>query len=892
MVGLFSLFSTQSRQEKIDERYKPLLVGVNKLGDHYKRLNDGELRAIVARYKGAQWSEIEAHLPEVFAAVREAADRRLAMRHFDVQILGGLSLLDGKIAEMKTGEGKTLVATLSLVARALEGRGAHLVTVNDYLSQRDADWMRPVYDFFNLSVSVIHPGQSFTEKKAAYAADIAYGTNNEFGFDYLRDNMALHPEELVQRELYYAIVDEVDSILIDEARTPLIISAPDAESTQMYELFARLVPQLKENEHYNVDEKRRAVTLTDEGIERVERLLGLGNIYEERGIRFVHHLEQALRAHTLYHRDKDYVVQNGQVIIVDEFTGRLMHGRRYSEGLHQAIEAKEKVAVQHESRTLATITLQNYFRLYQHLAGMTGTAVTSAEEFEKVYNLEVAVMPTNKPMIRADKPDRISVNEAVKFRAVVEEIKQRHTFGQPVLVGTIAIEKSERLSAMLSREGILHEVLNAKHHAREAEIIAKAGQTAAVTISTNMAGRGTDIKLGEGVVERGGLFVLGTERHEARRIDNQLRGRSGRQGDPGETQFFISLEDDVMRIFGGDRIRNLMQRLRLPEDQPIENRLVSRALEGAQERVEGYYFDMRKQVLAYDDVLNRQRSALYALRRGVLVEGVWREVGRDPEELHAHVVRLVEEEGQRLVTTHASNDDPTRWNSEEIAETMHALTGKPLVDLHKDFQEAVNRISQEGPQAGRERVANTVVATLQQCLAQREQEMGSEVFKKLERAAALRAIDVHWMEHLDTMDYLRAGIGLRGYGQRDPLVEYQREGYQLFQRLLATITAAIVEIVFKAQAVRTEHAPQAIAAPVGLEQNPLHQLAATQPVPAFAQASAGTSAAASTTSSPHGAQPVRAAQASGPLHNPYKKVGRNDPCPCGSGKKFKKCHGR
>ncbi|MEK7556921.1 MAG: preprotein translocase subunit SecA, partial [Patescibacteria group bacterium] len=597
-MALFGLFKTTSRHEKAATTYTGTVEAINKLAPEMKALSDEALAARVTQHKGKSWEDLQTHVAEIFAAVREASDRTLKLRHFDVQLTGGLALLEGRIAEMKTGEGKTLVATLPLTFAALAGRGAHLVTVNDYLARRDAEWMAPIYRFFGLSVGIVVPGQSSEEKRAAYAADVTYGTNNEYGFDYLRDNMAQRREDLTQRELTYAIVDEVDSILIDEARTPLIISAPDAESTQLYVQFARLVPQLKENVHYNLDEKRKAATLTDDGVNEVERILGMSNIYEEKGVRYVHHLEQALRAHSLYHRDKDYVVQDGQVKIVDEFTGRILEGRRYSEGLHQALEAKEGVAVQQESRTLATITFQNYFRLYQRLAGMTGTAVTSAEEFERVYNLEVVVVPTDKAMVRNDRTDRVFVNENAKFQAVVKEIRERHAKGQPVLVGTIAIEKSERLSAYLQREGVPHEVLNAKHHAREAEIVAKAGQKGTVTISTNMAGRGTDIKLGQGVVDLGGLFILGTERHEARRIDNQLRGRSGRQGDPGETQFFVSLDDDVMRIFGGDRIKNLMQRLKLPEDEPIENRMVSRAIESAQERVEGYYFDMRKLVLS------------------------------------------------------------------------------------------------------------------------------------------------------------------------------------------------------------------------------------------------------------------------------------------------------
>jgi preprotein translocase subunit SecA len=872
-MGLLSLFRT-SRHERAAEEYRPLVAKINALEAELHALPDTELKERITRYKGKSWEELTPHVPAIFAGVREAARRTVNMRHFDVQLIGGLSLLNGKITEMKTGEGKTLVATLPLTVAALSGRGAHLVTVNDYLAKRDAEWMAPIYNFFDLSVGVVVPGMTPEEKRAAYAADITYGTNNEFGFDYLRDNMAQRVEDLAQRDLVYAIVDEVDSILIDEARTPLIISAPDMESTQLYEQFARLVPRLKEDAHYNIDEKRRAATLTEDGISEIEKALGIDNIYEEKGIRFVHHLEQALRAHTLYHRDKDYVVQEGQVIIVDEFTGRLMHGRRYSEGLHQAIEAKEKVRVQQESRTLATITFQNLFRLYERLAGMTGTAVTSAEEFEKVYNLEVTVIPTNKSLIRVDRADRIYGTEEAKFKAVVEEIKERHTKGQPVLVGTIAIEKSEHLSALLTRAGVTHQVLNAKHHAREADIIAKAGQRSAVTISTNMAGRGTDIKLGEGVAGVGGLFVLGTERHEARRIDNQLRGRSGRQGDPGETQFFVSLEDDIMRIFGGDRIKRLMDRLSVPPDQPLENRLVSKALEGAQERVEGHYFDMRKQVLSYDDVLNRQRNAIYSLRRAVLLKGLWKEGTQEPQPLKDHIQQLLEEHAQQLVASHTAAEIPEEWNLEEIAEELTALTSAELAPAHSAIRTAANSVSSEGPEAMRDAIQKVATDLLTKQLAQREQEMGNETMRQLEQAATMRAIDTYWMEHLDMMDYLRTGIGLRGYGQRDPLVEYQREGHLLFQKLLVSIKSSIIDVIFKAQAVRQETtqgvarhesttAPHRIAGP----------LAVSSDQPALATA-------------PQAPNPTEQ------LKNPYKNVGRNDPCPCGSGKKYKKCHGK
>lgn len=861
-MSLFGFLRNTSRHERAAEAFRPRVAKMQTLEEEFKQLSDELLKQRVLKHRGKDSAAITPHIVEIFAGVREASRRTLKMPHFEVQLMGGLALLEGKIAEMKTGEGKTLVATLPLTLHALTGKGAHLVTVNDYLSKRDAEWMAPIYNFFGLTVGVISPGQTPAEKRAAYAADITYGTNNEFGFDYLRDNMATRAEDMVQRGLNYAIVDEVDSILIDEARTPLIISAPDEDSTRMYGQFASLVPQLKEGAHYNIDEKRRAATLTDEGISEVERLLGIENIYEAKGIRMVHHLEQALRAQTIYHRDKDYVVQDGQVIIVDEFTGRLMPGRRYSEGLHQAIEAKERVKVQQESRTLATITFQNFFRLYDRLGGMTGTAVTSAEEFEKVYNLDVVVIPTNRTLTRVDKTDRIFVKEEIKFRACVDEIKQRHQAGQPVLVGTIAIEKSEHLSALLQKEGVPHQVLNAKHHAREAEIIAQAGQRGAVTISTNMAGRGTDIKLGEGVADIGGLFVLGTERHEARRIDNQLRGRSGRQGDRGETQFFVSLEDDVMRVFGGERIKRLMQTLRVPESEPIENRLVSKALEGAQERVEGYYFDMRKQVLSYDDVLNRQRNAIYTVRRNVLRNGQWKDTNTAPEELHAHIHSLITQQAAQLVDLHTAEGQPEDWNIEEIAEVTHSLIGTPVATLHEKLNATRNEFSPEGPKETRLKIAEVLAKIIIERLEERTRELGEETMKNLERAATIRAIDTYWMEHLDTMDYLRTGIGLRGYGQRDPLVEYQKEGYQLFQKLLTDIKSSIIEVIFKAQAVREE------------TERGTAQHADTLAPHRLAQAVQPSAARESTQA---------AATVSGEqLKNPYKNVGRNDPCPCGA----------
>lgn len=870
----FPFIKVSSRYERAAEKLRPQVKLISALDNDVKRLSDGELAERVAKWKGKELATIREHTNEIFACVREASARALKMRHFDVQILGGLALLDGSISEMKTGEGKTLVATLPLVLHALAGKGAHLVTVNDYLSQRDADWMRPVYEFFGLTVGTIHPGQSPEEKRFGYGADITYATNNELGFDYLRDNMATRPEDLAQRPLNYAIVDEVDSILIDEARTPLIISAPDTESTQLYQKFAQLVPTLEENEHYNIDEKRRAASLTDDGISHVEDILHIENIYAEQGVRMVHHLEQALRAQTLYHRDKDYVVKDGQVIIVDEFTGRLMEGRRYSEGLHQAIEAKEKVKVQQESRTLATITFQNFFRLYECLSGMTGTAVTSAEEFEKVYNLDVIVVPTNQVLVRQDKPDRIYMTEKAKMAACVKEIQRRHEHGQPVLVGTVAIEKSEYLSALLQREGVPHEVLNAKQHEREAEIVANAGGQGAVTISTNMAGRGTDIKLGKGVADLGGLFVLGTERHEARRIDNQLRGRSGRQGDPGETQFFVSLEDDVMRIFGGEKMQSLMRRLKVPENEAIENRMVNRAIEGAQERVEGYYFDMRKQVLSYDDVLSRQRAAIYTIRKSILTEGQWREPKQEPIALDDKIDYLIDEFVRGIVGAHTADKDIDNWNLEEIAEVLHSLIGTGLEKIHGELLASVELLKEADDGAARETLTQQATKLLKDRLEQRRSELGDESLTSLERAAAMRSIDTHWMDHLDTMDYLRTGIGLRGYGQRDPLVEYQKEGYELFQRLLTTIKTSIIEVVFKAEAVRQERYHGQAQHRSAIEP---HQM----------EEKSGYGQAATI----HNQMTDKKEGSQTQLANKYKDIGRNDPCPCGSGKKFKKCHG-
>lgn len=868
-------FGGPSRHEKAAEQFRPTVAAINALESKVAALSDDELKKYVTAWKGKPLPEREAHVAEIFAGIREASKRALKMRHFDVQLMGGLALLKSSIAEMRTGEGKTLVATLPLIFHALSGKGAHLVTVNEYLAKRDGDWMRPVYEFFGFTVGIILAGQSPEEKRAAYGSDITYGTNNEFGFDYLRDNMAQSLEHLVQRSLHYALVDEVDSILIDEARTPLIISAPDTDSTTLYDQFSRLVPLLTVNEHYNIDEKRKAATLTDAGVTFVEKQLGIENMYAEKGIRFVHHLEQALRAHTLYTRDKDYIVQEGKVVIVDEFTGRLMEGRRYSEGLHQALEAKEKVAVQQESRTLASITFQNFFRLYEHIGGMTGTAITSAEEFEKVYNLDVVVIPTNQKMVRVDKPDRVYMNEQAKFNQLVENIKMRHEKGQPVLVGTIAIEKSEYISGLLKIKGVPHEVLNAKQHAREAEIIARAGQKGAVTISTNMAGRGTDIKLGDNVAALGGLCVLGTERHEARRIDNQLRGRSGRQGDPGETQFYVSMEDDVMRVFGGSKIKSLMERLNIPENEPIENRMVSKALEGAQERVEGYYFDMRKQVLSYDNVLNKQRNAIYTLRRSILERGKWKEPNMEEVALHDRILELAHEQAEVLAQNHTTGNDEKEWNIKEIAESLHAVTNVSIQDIQTKLESAISQNTASGADASRTAIIEEIGATIANRLTKKQEEMGVDSMNQLEKYAALRSIDGLWMDHLDTMDYLRTGIGLRGYGQRDPLVEYQKESHRLFTELLATIKAALLDTVLRAEAMRAQE-EQGVAHHD--EAGHVHEMASGKPQ---VQSS-----------------PSQEKDLAGTLHNPYKDVGRNDPCPCGATKadgtpkKFKHCHGK
>ncbi|MFO0702617.1 MAG: preprotein translocase subunit SecA [Candidatus Andersenbacteria bacterium] len=860
---------------RVIKTLEPIVRKIRDTAKTYEALSDDQLKAKTAEFQKRVQKNNESLddvLPEAFATVVEAM-RRLRDRKetwtvrgtetawdmlpFDVQLIGGIVLHQGKIAEMRTGEGKTLVAVAPAYLNALAGKGVHVITVNEYLAQRDAEWMGGVYKFLGLSVGVTLHGQTPTEKQAAYAADITYGTNNEYGFDYLRDNMVHDLKQAAQRELSYAIVDEVDSILIDEARTPLIISAPAAESTDLYRQMATLAEQLTENRDYNVDEKLKAVTLSEAGIERVEKTLGISNLYEEGGIRLVTHVESAVRAKALFKRDKEYVVKNGEIVIVDEFTGRLMPGRRYNEGLHQAIEAKEGVAVQRESRTLATITFQNLFRLYGKLAGMTGTAATEAEEFSKIYKLEVVVIPTNQPMVRRDLADRIYKTEAGKFTAATKEIAARHAKGQPVLVGTVSVEKSERLAEQLKREGVPHEVLNAKNNEREAHIVAQAGQKGAVTISTNMAGRGTDIKLGPGVVELGGLHVLGTERHESRRVDNQLRGRSGRQGDAGSSQFLVSMEDDLMRVFGGDRMKNIMERLRLPEDEAIENPLISRSIEQAQKRVEGHNFDIRKHLVEFDDVLNRQRTEIYTKRRELLE--VWaceqrRLAGETVpgQTLKQKIEGLIEAEVEQVVATHTLGEKENRWDIKEIAETVGTLLPAP-VDLKQQL-EAARSIAGTPRQdaAAREKLVKYIVELAKSTYAAREKELGAEQMRRIEIGVFLATIDTLWVDHLDSMEALRESVRLRGYGQRDPLVEYKKEGFVMFEKLLDQIQNGVAYRIFKANLQVQRTAPTAKAAELK------------------------SSGDASKRAKPQAAAAKR-------------EPGRNDPCPCGSGKKYKAC---
>ena len=818
------------------KRLRSVVDAINALEPEMQALSDEELRAKTPYFQGklAAGASLDDLLVEAFAVVREASRRTLGMRHFDVQLLGGIILHQGRIAEMKTGEGKTLVATLPVYLNALTNQGVHVVTVNDYLAKRDAEWMGEIYKFLGMSVGVIVHGLSFEERKEAYNCQITYGTNNEFGFDYLRDNMVVYPEQIVQRALNYAIVDEVDSILIDEARTPLIISGAAEDSAQYYVRFAQIAPQLRAGRDYEVDEKAKTISITEEGLAKVERLLGIDDLFDDAHFELNHYLNQALKAKEFFVRDRDYVVKDGEVIIVDEFTGRLMPGRRYSDGLHQSIEAKEKVPVLKESQTLASITYQNYFRMYNKLAGMTGTAKTEEEEFRKIYGLDVVVIPTNMPMIRKDLPDLVFRTREAKARAIIADIVERHKRGQPVLVGTISIEASEYFSRLLKGQGIPHQVLNAKYHEQEAEIIKLAGQRNTVTIATNMAGRGTDIVLGEGVVELGGLHVIGTERHESRRIDNQLRGRSGRQGDPGSSQFYVSLEDDLMRLFGSDRIMGIMDRLGWEEDQPIDHPQVSKAIENAQKRVETRHFEIRKQVLEYDDVMNKQREVIYAQRRNVLLDE------NISEQIDAMLKAVCERLVERYADEKLNRDD---WDLEAIRRQFAEMVGQPAALSAEELaalppKEMARMLYEQARQAYEAKMAD----------------YGPELQRHVEKLVLLQITDQKWMDHLSNMDDLREGIGLRAYAQRDPLVEYRLEAFEMFQEMVHRIQEDSISMLLKVRLVGAEKA------------QPKDRLA-------DAQTSQGEQVER---------QPRRVGE----------KVGRNDPCPCGSGKKYKKCCGR
>ena len=852
MSFLTNLFS-QSNQQVVATHSKTV-DRINALEKEFEAKSQDDLKALTSKWKeqlaGKPWDEqkeiLNEILPEAFAAVREAAKRTISQRHYDVQLIGGIVLHKGEIAEMRTGEGKTLVATLPIYLNALAGRGAHLITVNDYLARWQASWMGQIYHFLGLSVASIQHEQAFLydpefkpeeeevkqiesevqglvldvkhmrpiPRRAAYAADITYGTNNEYGFDYLRDNMVYGLDQMVQRELHYAIVDEVDSILIDEARTPLIISAPDTDPTDKYYDFAKAVQKLTPEEDFKVDEKHKAATLTDAGMSKLEKILDVPNLYND--ISTVHHIENALRARTLFKRDVNYVVKQGEIVIVDEFTGRLMYGRRYSEGLHQAIEAKENVKVQQESKTLATITFQNYFRLYNKLAGMTGTAETEAEEFHKIYKLEVVQIPTNKPMVRKDMPDLVYKNTEGKLNALIRTIKELHDTGRPILVGTISIERNELLSQMLTRAGVPHETLNAKNNEHEAHIVAQAGRLGAVTLATNIAGRGVDIILGgnppipeehKQVTDLGGLAVIGTERHESRRIDNQLRGRAGRQGDPGSSQFFIALDDDLMRLFGGDRVAGLMNTLGIPDDQPIEHGLVSKSIESAQRKIEGMNFDMRKHVLEYDDVMNKQRTSIYKKRREILAA---------TKPLSDEILEMIEKEIVDIVNMHLGAEEV---DFKALYATIAALMPFKTEDV-KETHDSIELI-------------NHLVQIAEREYKAKQDKLGEQVILSLEKFVYLRSIDQLWQEHLDTMEHLRDSVRLRGYGQRDPLLEFKNEGFQIFERLQNEISKAVVYTIYKVDVVQQ---------PAAINVDPIQ-----------------------------------------------KEIGRNDPCPCGSGKKWKKC---
>ena len=841
MFGFLKRFLGDNNEKEI-KRMQKTVDKINSLEPEMQNLTDDKLAGYTDKFRErlAAGETLDDILPEAFAVTREASRRVLGMRHFDVQLIGGMCLHEGKIAEMKTGEGKTLVATLPVYLNALEEKGVHMVTVNDYLARRDSEWMGQLYNFLGLSVGLIIHDLDFPERKLAYGCDVTFGTNNEFGFDYLRDNMVISQGQMVQRPLHYAIVDEVDSILIDEARTPLIISGPGAKSTDMYAIMAKAVAGLKEGEDYTVDEKQKTVAPNDAVIPKIEKMLGINNLYAPENIELSHCFTAALRAKSLMKRDRDYVVRGDEIVIVDEFTGRLMEGRRYSDGLHQAIEAKEGVKIQRESQTLATITFQNYFRMYDKLAGMTGTAKTEEDEFIKIYKLPVVVVPTNMPVIREDHPDVIYKTKRAKYKAVGNAVEEIHAKGQPVLIGTTSITQSEELSAILKKRGIPHNVLNAKFHEKEAEIVADAGQRDAVTIATNMAGRGTDIKLGDGVPELGGLFIIGTERHESRRIDNQLRGRSGRQGDPGESRFYLSLEDDLMRLFASENIAKVMDKLGMEEDEPIEHSLITRSIEHAQKKVEARNYDIRKHVLEYDDVMNQQREVMYGERRKILLG----------ENLRENIIGMVNHIIKEEMNQYANEKlYPEEWQLAELikdAERIYAPAGKLKVE--------------ELEQLSRDELKEALEATAEESYRSREESFGAETMRELEKVVMLRVVDNKWMEHLDHMDMLREGINLRAYGQRNPLVEYKIEALAMFEEMEAAIQDQIASLMYHVAVVQQE-------------ENKLQDRLQN------AQAS-------------HGDE-VSAAEVKKSNKNAEgKKIGRNDPCPCGSGKKYKNCCGR
>ncbi len=846
MIGnvLTKIFGSKNDREvkglrKIVEQINQLEPSITPLTDSQLRGKTDEFRE---RYAGGE--TLDDLLPEAFAVCREGAKRVLGERHYDVQLIGGIVLHQGKIAEMKTGEGKTLTSTAAVYLNAISGKGVHVVTVNDYLAHRDVEWMGKLYHFLGLTTGAILHGMDDRARRAAYAADVTYGTNNEFGFDYLRDNMKFSLEDFCQRSFNFAIVDEVDSILIDEARTPLIISGPAEMSTDLYHKVDEIMPRFQEEEHYTKDEKARQVLLTDEGVLLAEKLLGVDNLYDPRNINHLHHVNQALKAHVLFKRDVDYIVKNGEVIIVDEFTGRTMEGRRYSDGLHQALEAKEGVKIEKENQTLASITFQNYFRMYDKLAGMTGTADTEAAEFKKIYELDVVVIPSNRPVVRIDFADVIYKNQAAKDRAIVREIKELHEKGQPVLVGTISIDVSEKIATMLHQEKIPHEILNAKQHEREAEIVAQAGQFGKITIATNMAGRGTDIKLGEGVREKGGLHILGTSRHESRRIDNQLRGRSGRQGDPGSSRFYLSLEDDLLRIFGSDRLSTIMDKLGMEEDEPIEHSMISKAIENAQRKVEGHNFDIRKHLLEYDDVMNKQREVIYSQRREVLASDNIFEIVSD----------MIDELIDGLLNNIVQERIPSEeWDWLVLEERMTELFGIAHGWLAQKDRSDLNR----------DTLKEKLRAGVDQAYRAQEERNGTEQMRQLERMILLQVVDTLWKEHLLNMDHLKEGIGLRGYGQKNPLDEYKKEGFEMFKGMIDAVQEQTVSNLMHVRIVQEDEVAR-------LEEEHRRRREAELEM---LQAFGGDEQAASEQSE-------------------SEKVSRNAPCPCGSGKKYKKCCGK